>query len=84
LTAVLSVNYLDRFLSVYDLPVSLIISAPRQAILLKPHDVVIEVIWYLIAGRQSLDDTALGSGLPVSGFKDGGDLCATPCGPAGQ
>lgn len=37
-----------------------------------------------MAGRQTLDGAALGSGMLVFGFENGRDFCATPLGLAGE
>jgi hypothetical protein len=37
-----------------------------------------------MAGRQSLDDSALSSGMLVFGFENRRDFCATPFGFAGE
>lgn len=85
MTAVLSVNYLDRFLSTYEFPVSLAILVSLETVLLKLHCADGRKIQFqIMAGRQSLDDSALGSGMLVFGFENGRDFCATPLGFAGE
>lgn len=83
MTAVLSVNYLDRFLSTYELPVSLAILVSLETVLLKLHSADGRKI-QIMAGRRSLDDSALGSDMLVFGFENGRDFCATPLGFAGE
>ena len=76
-------NYLDRFLSTYEFPVSLAILASLQAIVLKLHSVDWRKI-LIMAGRQTLDAAALDSGMLVTGYENRGDFCATPLGLAGE
>jgi hypothetical protein len=67
--------YLDRFLSTYELLVSLAILVSLEAVLLKLLLGVDGRKVHIMKGRQRLDDTALGCGMLVFSFKNG-DSCA--------
>jgi hypothetical protein len=80
LTACLAVNYLDRFLSLYQLPVR----EKRWKSICAVSWEVITSIDLTISARQGLDDTAALRGVPVPGRQDGGDLCSSTPPPAGE
>lgn len=72
LSGYLSVNYLDRFLSLYELPVEALPLSLSKTFLLQLK-MILMVVHGLVAAGQGVDDPIAVCGVPVAGGEDGGD-----------